>query len=1044
MAADPKAPQSAEASDPRFFFREFLAASAVCGLFIGWYFHAPLLSRQVAFGSPVTEVLKYVTEGQYQTFPARVVIAKFIRRGVFPAWTPHAQGGTPLIGKMGPGVFSPFNLPYYLFSESRPHSLAIALGALKFYFGFIFLYLFARLLGVGWFGSVFAALSFVTVTRFHGFIDGGLPTSALFVPLLLLLSELYFHGKRRLSLLLLPWACALAFLGGHFEVSFLANLMAVVYFAARLRGAPASSFPGKLRDLSAFAGAMLGGACLCGFYLMAGQEYVRDSYTTVWRSLPDYGWHYHVIAKHLTWEDFPVAFWGAALALLSVWLLKSLPTSWREGSWRRRSGHCVLAAAVLGAAMALLANLGLDLSFLMIGTHAQDGGLVLRAADLLFVFLALWAWGTSESPALRILGWLMLALLLVRFKLPPLTNGMIQLPFFKTFNNNDYHFTFDAAAGVLCGAAFDRLRLLFREDGARRRAAAGLAFGFLGVLLAAVAAAGPLEGLAARSFSTGVVLPPRSSGPTPPPGGIMGPERVRTFSRSRTFAGWVPSYPPASSIRVGFLENDQLSGAVEAKRQLPCASGRCYFNAEMLLPAPPADATTAAVVDYGPGRQLAYYGPIVSAMRLGHGRWAEAVLAAIVALFALVFWLPPRLLGVLYLGLVAAWCQPIATAAWPADEASYSLPGADKIKEDPELFRVGGFDLKFLHADFLNMYGLSDFRTGGDNLDVFSMIEFSRLCYNFLGNRGDLKSMDLGLRLLGLANVRYLLSPSAEAVEHPGLEAVYQGRDMRVYRNRRAMPRAVFFDQYIHIPLKAGDLAKPDVESRILGGILGAVAQGALDPARTVLLHDLPAPAAAAAEPARSSAASVIVREYEADRVLLDVDAPHPGFVFLSDNHFPGWRAFVDGRPAAILRSWISFRAVAVPGGKSVVEFFYRPVFAGLPLLVSVLSCGAWFVLFLRYRDEPAAPAPSRKASAAAPKAPSPAPEAGECARMTRLLCLALIVPVLLFWLVWAGFVYRGAGVNRAARLSLAAGLVFWGHSLRRRANALELPAGKR
>ena len=946
------------------------------------------------------------------------------------------------MGKMAPSVFSPFNLPYYLFalsSTSRLCALTMVSVALKFYFAFIFLYLFARLVDIGWFGAIFGALSFISSYHFYFWIIYGIEVSALCVPLLFLLSELYFHKRRRLSLILLPWASAFSFFGGHFETAFLAHLTVGIYFMARLWADAALPSQDKLRHLSAFVGALLGGACISGFYMLAGQDYLHNSYTLVWRSLPSYGWSYNSIAKHLTGDDFPVAFLGLAGVGLSIWLFQRLPKAWREGSTSERLISVGLTAAVLGIALAFLANLGLDLSFARLTTHIENGSLIVWSADLLMLFLAFWAWGASESIPLRILGWIMLVILLIYLKLPPLTNGMAHLPLIGEFRNSDYHYAFYMAAGLFCGAAFDRLSILYGQESGVRRRTASLAFVFLGICLAAAAAAGPLEGLVARNFPTGLI-PAQGAGQRS--GGIMGPERLTTASHSRLVTGWVPGYPPASSIQVGLLENGQLTHNVQAHQEFPCSSGRCYFNAVIALPDRPGEKSIVAVVNYAPGQQQVLYGPIVTIARRGQGFWCQAALAAAAILFILSFWFSPGILRLLYLGLIVVWCWPISERAAPTDEASYSFPGVKKIQEDSDLFRVTGFNNDFLRADFLNLYKLSDLRTGADGLDVFGMIEFSRLCYNFLARRDDPAAMDLGLRLLGLANVRYLLSASQDTVKHPDLQPVYQGQDMLVYRNSRAMPRAVFFDQQVYAPLDIKDLWDRSAESRILGQLVAALLQGKLDPAHILLLHDQPILKGGSPRSTRKPPAVVRIREYESNHVIVDVEAPNPGFVFLSDNYFPGWRATVNGQPAAILRSWITFRAVEVPGGKSTIEFLYKPAFTGLPLLVSVFSCIAWFLLFLRFKNEPEEPAEAAppvknnkaaKMASAATQKLFRASEVQACAQATQYLCLGLIGSALLYWLIWAGFLYQGISVNWIARFLLVAGIALLGFSARRR-----------
>jgi uncharacterized membrane protein YfhO len=64
---------------------------------------------------------------------------------------------------------------------------------------------------------------------------------------------------------------------------------------------------------------------------------------------------------------------------------------------------------------------------------------------------------------------------------------------------------------------------------------------------------------------------------------------------------------------------------------------------------------------------------------------------------------------------------------------------------------------------------------------------------------------------------------------------------------------------------------------------------------------------------------------YEGDAMVLHVDSPADGYLFLSDPFYPGWRAEVDGEPEEILRANYAFRALAVPAGSHTVRMVFRP-----------------------------------------------------------------------------------------------------------------------
>ena len=78
------------------------------------------------------------------------------------------------------------------------------------------------------------------------------------------------------------------------------------------------------------------------------------------------------------------------------------------------------------------------------------------------------------------------------------------------------------------------------------------------------------------------------------------------------------------------------------------------------------------------------------------------------------------------------------------------------------------------------------------------------------------------------------------------------------------------------------------------------------------------------------------------------------GFVFVSDQHYPGWTATVNGQPSEILVANHAFRAVRVPAGASEVVFRYRPLSVRIGLGISaaafVLLVMAWWAV-VRGRD---------------------------------------------------------------------------------------------
>jgi hypothetical protein len=70
---------------------------------------------------------------------------------------------------------------------------------------------------------------------------------------------------------------------------------------------------------------------------------------------------------------------------------------------------------------------------------------------------------------------------------------------------------------------------------------------------------------------------------------------------------------------------------------------------------------------------------------------------------------------------------------------------------------------------------------------------------------------------------------------------------------------------------------------------------------------------------------SVTVERFSHNSVRLSLVAPRAGFVYMSESHFPGWRATVNGKEVPIQPANYAFRAVLVPAGPVDLELTYIP-----------------------------------------------------------------------------------------------------------------------
>ena len=80
-----------------------------------------------------------------------------------------------------------------------------------------------------------------------------------------------------------------------------------------------------------------------------------------------------------------------------------------------------------------------------------------------------------------------------------------------------------------------------------------------------------------------------------------------------------------------------------------------------------------------------------------------------------------------------------------------------------------------------------------------------------------------------------------------------------------------------------------------------------------------------------------IVEESQA-RVSIDYEMKEAGLIVISSLWFKGWQAFVNGKPAPVLRANAALQGVVVPPGTGRVELIYWPDGFSLGLWLSLAS----------------------------------------------------------------------------------------------------------
>ena len=189
------------------------------------------------------------------------------------------------------------------------------------------------------------------------------------------------------------------------------------------------------------------------------------------------------------------------------------------------------------------------------------------------------------------------------------------------------------------------------------------------------------------------------------------------------------------------------------------------------------------------------------------------------------------------------------------------------------------------------------------------------------------------LRLLGVTHVLqgatgraatppYEPTPAPAPLRDQGLREVYSGPDARLYRLDGALPRTWFVPAQRVV--EDGDAA------------LDAIGRPGFEP-RLTGVTERRVPGVPERAPGGAGGSARLVA-YERERVVIRSRADRAGLVVLSDTHYPGWKAEVDGEEVPVERVDYLLRGVPVPAGAHTVVFRYAPLSWTIGWAVSLVA----------------------------------------------------------------------------------------------------------
>lgn len=279
----------------------------------------------------------------------------------------------------------------------------------------------------------------------------------------------------------------------------------------------------------------------------------------------------------------------------------------------------------------------------------------------------------------------------------------------------------------------------------------------------------------------------------------------------------------------------------------------------------------------------------------------------------------------------------------PFSQLSTFKPSNDlitKINEIGEQDRFAGIDDAKINSNFATNFRFYD----NDYYDPLYIKRYGELVA-YTNGENDLKRSDAEIntgsktsenlkkrkRLLELTGTKYLIYRNTIENKSKVGKVVWQNEKWIISENE-ALPR-----HYI-----VGDFK---IENK---NILKALFNENFNPSKQVIIEKKPN----LMENKSTLNSSSQIVSYKNDRIRLKAESKSPGLLVISDNYYPGWKAYVNGKREEVLRANYTFRAVQIPKGNSDIEFIYESESIRWGIIISIVSLIIFssFAYYYRYK----------------------------------------------------------------------------------------------
>jgi hypothetical protein len=212
-----------------------------------------------------------------------------------------------------------------------------------------------------------------------------------------------------------------------------------------------------------------------------------------------------------------------------------------------------------------------------------------------------------------------------------------------------------------------------------------------------------------------------------------------------------------------------------------------------------------------------------------------------------------------------------------------------------------------IFPDYINGLHYGIWGIERDGLYLLTILNGPPASWRHTKNPEPIKITSLGIKRLE----KYYPPPLSDEVKKDSVlyQKVAETKTLNVYENRNVLPRAFSVSELM--PAKGLDEIKKKLDMMEINPPEQAI----------VLENDLK-------EIGQKvfTKGDVRIEQYKAEEILLKVDFPEKGFLVLSEQFYPGWKAYIDGKETKIYETDGVLRGIVVHGGSHTIRFKYLPL----------------------------------------------------------------------------------------------------------------------